>query len=103
MGHLMHNPGVRRWLAVCLLALFAVLVAADAFACPDGCQSADSQPTADRCNATGVCVFCTGGVAAVATPIAIAPLFTTLPVSSPLAPAFPVLSGAVLDHPPRRS
>jgi hypothetical protein len=92
---------VRRLLAVCLLALFAVLATTDAVACPDGCQSAGSPATADHCNATGGCVFCSGGVAAVAAPMTIAPLIMVLPAPLPVASAFPALSAAVLDHPPR--
>jgi hypothetical protein len=98
---LMHNLAVRRLLAACLLVVFATLATTDAVACPDGCQSAGSPTGADRCNATGNCVFCTGGVIQLAEHTAIAPQFVALP-----APVFadqtpPILSAAVLDHPPR--
>jgi hypothetical protein len=96
-----HNPDVRRLLAACLLIVFAALATADAFACPDGCQSACSQGDADHRNATGICVFCSGGAVPVPVPIAITPVVTQIPAPLSLTPAIPAASPAVLDHPPR--
>ena len=99
----MHNPVVRRLLAVCLLVVFASLATTDAIACPDGCQSADSQSAADQCNATGTCIFCSAAVVVVAAPIALAPGPTRHAAPLPLVLTLPVSSGVVLDHPPRVS
>jgi hypothetical protein len=91
---------VRRSLALCLLVLFVALVTADTFACPDGCQTASSGAPADRCNASGKCVFCTGGIATRDQQLVIAPTSTSaaqeVPQQEPLAQ--PALG---LDHPPR--
>jgi hypothetical protein len=94
---------VRRLLAVSLLVLFATLAMADAMACPDGCQEASSEATADQCDSPGMCVFCTGAVVAVEALVPIAPFITPLPASLPPVPAFPTLPAAVLDRPPRVS
>jgi hypothetical protein len=86
---------------VYLLVLFAVLATADTFACPDGCQSASSGAAAAQCNASGACVFCTGGIVTHDPQLITAPLTSTsaaheVPQQEPLTP--PALA---LDHPPR--
>ena len=86
-----------------MLVVFAGLAATDAVACPDGCQTASSQSAADRCNDTGMCLFCTGGVVEATTPDGIAPPITQLPAPVLSIVAVPVLSLAVPDHPPRRA
>lgn len=96
----MHNPDVRR-LAACLLVVFAALATTDAFACPDGCQTAASPTAAEHCNVTGNCVFCAGGLLTFPIAPVPTPLFVSLP-SSELATVPPTLSLTVtLDHPPR--
>jgi len=92
---------VRRVVAAYLLAVFAILATADGFACPDGCHSASSAPAADRCNASGQCVFCTGAVIARASQVVLKPLADALPardVQDAQAPFPPV---TVPDRPPR--
>jgi hypothetical protein len=92
---------VRRLVAVYVLAVFAVLAIADGFACPDGCHSASSAPAADRCNASGQCVFCTGAVIARASQVVLKPIadaFRTGDVQDAQAPFPPV---TVPDRPPR--
>jgi hypothetical protein len=81
--------------------VFAGLATVDAFACPDGCQSACSQADADHCSATGICVFCSGGAVAVPARIVMTPAITQIPPPLPLVPAIPFLSAVALDHPPR--
>ena len=100
-GALMHNPSVRRSLAACLLALFVALVTADSFACPDGCQAASSGAAADQCNASGTCVFCTGGIVAYAPRVVIAPITVVLPAHEEPRPQPPFPPALALDHPPR--
>ena len=99
----MHNPDVRRLVAISLLVLFAALVTTDAIACPDGCQSASCQMATDHCNGLGICVFCSGGVVPVAAELALVPVVTELPAPHVCASALPVPSTAVPDHPPRVS
>jgi hypothetical protein len=92
-----------RVLAALVLVCFTTLVAADGFVCPDGCRQASSPDAADRCDGSGVCVFCTGGCAQpgpAATPILLAVIaggsdFRLLSVLSRALP--PVY------HPPRIS
>ena len=90
-----------RFIAACLLVVFAALAATDAFACPDGCQSASSPFAADRCNASGTCVFCTGGALLGSADVAVTRLTPAPPVPelSTVAPSHTPAN--VLDHPPR--
>jgi len=92
---------VRRLIAACLLAVFAMLATADAYACPDGCQSASSASAADRCNSSGQCVFCTGAVVALAPHVLLEPISETLPTRDAQDPTAPFAPGTVPDHPPR--
>ena len=98
---MVHNPAVRRLLAACLLVVLVAMATTEGIACPDGCQSAGSPSAADRCNDSGACIFCTGGVVAVATKIVAAPQVPVLP--APLSPivAPAILPSAVPDRPPR--
>jgi hypothetical protein len=98
-----HNLAVRRFLAACLLTMFAALATADTFACPDGCESANTPSAADHCNVTGSCVFCSGGVVALAIPAPSVDLLLAVadPSDRVLRPAFRPASA--LDHPPRPS
>jgi hypothetical protein len=92
---------MRRLVVACLLAVFAILATADAFACPDGCQSARSASAADRCNDSGQCVFCTGAVVVHAPQLMLEPISEALPtkdVQDPQA-SFPPVT--VPDRPPR--
>jgi hypothetical protein len=98
--HLMHNLSVGRSLAACLLILFVALATADTFACPDGCQTASSGAAADQCNASGKCVFCTGGIVSYGPQVVIAPV-TVLPAHEEPGPQPPFRPALVLDHPPR--
>src|SRR6185369_15364937 len=98
---LINNPLVRRLLAACLLVTFAALATVDMVDCPDGCQSASSPSSADRCNASGACIFCTGGVVVGVTE---APITQLIPIRSAaelpsLRP--PLTPTSVLEHPPR--
>jgi hypothetical protein len=97
----MHNPRVRRLLAACLLVVFATLATMDAVACPDGCQTSGSSSAADQCSNSGVCIFCTGGVVAVAPLVVPVPLVAVLtePTFALTTPAF--RPGHVPDRPPR--
>jgi hypothetical protein len=52
-----------RVLAALVLVCFCTLVAADGFLCPDGCRQVSSRDAADRCDASGACILCTGGCA----------------------------------------
>jgi len=96
-----HNSAVRRALAAILLAVFAFLATADTFACPDGCQCASSRAAAARCDASGVCVFCTAAAMISVPPPAVvhftpADLVADAPfLASPRPPVAPP------DHPPR--
>jgi len=101
IGILGHNRLVHRLLAVCLLLVFAALSTTDALACPDGCQAAATSSAADHCNATGTCLFCTGGVASVAKVIAVAPLTASWPPQGLPVSQRPLRVAAVPDHPPR--
>jgi len=92
---------LRRFLVACLLVVFASLATIDTVACPDGCQSASSSSAADRCNDTGGCLFCSGGVVVVSAHIVMAPLTAVLPASLHTTPAPPLRSAAVPDRPPR--
>jgi hypothetical protein len=98
---MVHNRPVRRLLAACLLVLFAGLATADTVACPDGCQAASSRAAADQCNATGQCVFCTGGIVTHAPQVVIEPLAGSLPVREVLQQEPPIHPPLALDHPPR--
>lgn len=97
----MHNSGVRRLVAACLLALFAILATGDTFACPDGCQSTSSMFAADRCNSSGQCAFCAGAIVTDTPHVVIGPLIESRPPRAMHDPraAFPPV--AVPDHPPR--
>ena len=94
---------MRRVLAVFLLVVFAGLATTDTVACPDGCQAASSESTADQCNDTGICLFCTGGVVPATVPPALAPLGAQLPPPVLSIAGVPVFSIGVPDHPPRRA
>jgi len=96
-----HNPRVRRLFAACLLVLFAALATADTFACPDGCQTASSGAIADQRNASGTCVFCTGGVLRLALPAIAPPTTAPLPAQDLSSLHPPVQPAPPLDHPPR--
>ena len=92
---------MRRLIAACLLVVFAALATTDAVACPDGCQAASTPGAADQCNATGNCLFCTGGVVAVAADVAIAPLTVSWSPQVLPVPQRPLRYASVPEHPPR--
>lgn len=83
------------------MVIFAALATADAWSCPDGCQSCTSPGMADQCNNSGVCLFCAHGVASVTPPPSLIPFLTELPAPV-LSPLFlPTIAVNVPDHPPR--
>ncbi|HKW00024.1 MAG TPA: hypothetical protein VJN96_09365 [Vicinamibacterales bacterium] len=92
---------MRRLLAACLLVVFAALATADTFACPDGCQTAASPTAAEHSNATGNCVFCTGGLVTFAIAPVPTPRFVSLPSADLGTPPPPLRLPVSLDHPPR--
>jgi len=92
---------VRRLLTACLLVVFGALATADTFACPDGCQTAAFPTAAERCNVTGNCVFCTGGVVTIAAAPVPSPAFVLLPLPDLGTPPTPDRPSGSLDHPPR--
>jgi hypothetical protein len=100
---LRHNHLVRRFLAACLVALFATLATADTFACPDGCLCAASLAAAAHCDATGACVFCSAAAMIAAPPAAIVDVAATAVDFAPQAFTAPFFSLTPPDHPPRRS
>ena len=89
--------------AAVIVVIFAFLLTTEAFACPDGCESASSSSASDQCNTTGKCIFCTGAVAVAATGVALVPLFERADTRTPPAPEHPVTRSLPLDHPPRRA
>jgi hypothetical protein len=97
----MHNPFVRRSLAACLVILFVALATADTLACPDGCQTASSGAAADQCNASGQCVFCSGGIVAHARHVAMPPVIVLLAAREEPSQQPPFPPALALDHPPR--
>jgi hypothetical protein len=98
---MVHNPPVRRLLAACLLVLFATLATADTLVCPDGCLAARSQAVATQCNASGQCVFCTGGIVTHAPQVVVEPITGPVPVRDVPQQAPPIQPALALDHPPR--
>ena len=97
----MHNPSVRRSFAAFLLIFFVALVTADTFACPDGCQTASSGVAADQCNASGKCVFCSGGILAHGRHVVVPPVTVLLAAREELRQQSPFPPALALDHPPR--
>jgi len=93
---------VRRLVAAFVVVIFTMLSTGDAWSCPDGCQSAMSTTAADKCNSSGACLFCTGGVVSVAAPPSPAPLLTELPAPVFSPALFSTVDVSVPDHPPRR-
>ena len=92
---------MRRLVAALVIVVFATLLAADALACPDGCQSCDTPAGADPCNNTGACLICVRGLVSVTATPDLAPFVTELPapISVPLLPS--TFDASVPHQPPR--
>lgn len=97
------NDLVRRFLAVCLVAIFATLATADTFACPDGCQCAASLAAAAHCDATGACVFCSAAAMISAPAATIVNVVPTAVEFASQTLAAPLFTPTPPDQPPRFS
>lgn len=98
-----HNLRVRRYLALCLVIVFATLATTDSVVCPDDCRSNATQSTADPCDAVRGCVFCAGGAVLFGADVVVTRASLSLPLIDPAvnAPAGSIFN--VPDRPPRRA
>ena len=94
-----YTDRVRRLFAICLLAIFTALVAADPLICPDGCT--DAAQHASQSSHPGACLTCQNGI--VSTDLAD-------PINAPTLIAFRLAVLAcglctspahAIEHPPR--
>ena len=92
---------MRRFLAACLLILFAALAGSDALACSDGCRSSDCMGATQQCASTTGCIFCTGSVIVVPKHHFVAPLIAVVPAPMVSANTPLVVPRVVPDQPPR--
>jgi hypothetical protein len=92
-----------RILAALLFVCFTTPVVADGFFCPDGCRQASSPEAADRCDASGECILCTGGCAQPG-PVVAHTLFAVIAVCTD-STLVSILAGTLpsVYHPPRTS